>query len=72
MVNYLCSTPYNPTAEHGINPLDPDLAIDWVVPRADLLLSEKDEAAPTLAEALAQGLLPTWSACLATRPIRGT
>lgn len=58
-VVYLCSTGYNPTAEHGIHPLDPDLSIDW--PTADPLLSAKDAVAPTLAEAAAGGLLPTWT-----------
>ncbi len=60
--NYLCSTPYNPAAEHGITPLDPALALplpDDVEP----LLSPKDTAAPTLAEAKEQGLLPTWDVC---------
>lgn len=62
-VVYLCSTPYNPAAEHGIHPLDPELAIAWP---ADLVpkLSEKDAAAPTLTEALAAGLLPSHEDCL--------
>lgn len=58
---YLCTAAYNPTAEHGVHPLDPDLAIDW--PVESPLLSEKDAAAPTLAQALASGLLPSWDAC---------
>jgi dTDP-4-dehydrorhamnose 3,5-epimerase len=59
---YLCSTPYNPGAEHGITPVDPQLQLPWP---SDLepLLSPKDTAAPTLSEALEQGLLPTWAAC---------
>ena len=61
-VNYLCSTPYNPTAEHGITPIDPALELPWPTDR-ELLLSPKDTAAPTLAEAAEQGLLPTWEAC---------
>ncbi|WP_019136648.1 dTDP-4-dehydrorhamnose 3,5-epimerase family protein [Cellulomonas massiliensis] len=72
-VLYLCSTPYNPTGEHGIHPLDPDLAIAW--PTADRagaalqpLLSEKDAAAPTLAQALADGLLPTQDQVRSLRP----
>ncbi|MCL2594426.1 MAG: dTDP-4-dehydrorhamnose 3,5-epimerase [Promicromonosporaceae bacterium] len=62
-VMYLCSTGYNPTGEHGIHPLDPTLAITW--PKTDRagnpitpLLSAKDEAAPSLTEALAANLLP--------------
>lgn len=61
-VAYLCSSVYSPTGEHGINPLDPALGISWPADVAPLL-SPKDEAAPTLAEALASGLLPTWEAC---------
>lgn len=62
-VVYLCSEPYRPGAEHGVTPLDPALGIDWGLPQADLLLSEKDTAAPTLAQAREQGLLPDWDAC---------
>lgn len=61
---YLCSTPYNPTAEHGITPLDPALGLPWPS-GLEPLLSEKDTAAPTLDEAREQGLLPTWEACQA-------
>jgi len=62
-VTYLCSEPYHPTGEHGLHPLDPDLALDWP---ADIepLLSDKDAAAPTMAEAEQQGLLPSYDACL--------
>ncbi|MCU1677219.1 MAG: strM [Frankiales bacterium] len=65
-VVYLCSTPYNPTGEHGINPLDPELAIEWPVD-IEPLLSDKDRAAPTLAEAQEQGLLPSYDECVAYR-----
>jgi dTDP-4-dehydrorhamnose 3,5-epimerase len=63
-VLYLCSTGYAPGREHGIHPLDPDLAIEWPTTARDGTpltpqLSEKDEAAPTLAEAKARNLLPT-------------
>lgn len=61
-VNYLCSEPYAPSREFGINPLDPDLGIAWPDDR-DVVLSEKDAAAPTLAEAASQGLLPTYAEC---------
>lgn len=59
---YLCSTPYNPTAEHGITPVDPALNLPWPTD-IEPLLSPKDTEAPTLAEALQQGLLPTWEEC---------
>lgn len=61
---YLCSAAYNPTGEHGVHPLDPGIGLELpagVTP----LLSPKDAAAPTLAEAEADGLLPTWEACRA-------
>lgn len=62
-VVYLCSTPYNPSGEHGVHPLDPAIGIDWPSIGRDgrpltPLLSPKDEAAPMLAEAGQRGLLP--------------
>jgi dTDP-4-dehydrorhamnose 3,5-epimerase len=62
-VTYLCSSTYDPGREHGIHPLDTDLGIAW--PAAVPLLSTKDAAAPTLAEAQATGLLPRYDACSA-------
>ncbi|MFC8191182.1 dTDP-4-dehydrorhamnose 3,5-epimerase family protein [Cellulomonas sp. NPDC057328] len=69
-VTYLCSTGYSPGREHGIHPLDPELGIDWPTQdragRAlEVLLSDKDAAAPTLAEARRQGLLPDHAAVVA-------
>lgn len=61
-VSYLCSTPYTPSAEHGITPIDPDLDLPWPTDR-ELLLSPKDTAAPTLSQAREAGRLPTWQAC---------
>lgn len=57
-LTYLCSETYSPTGEHGVHPLDPDLAIEW--PASAPQLSAKDEAAPSLAEAIASGLLPDY------------
>ena len=64
VVSYLVSDVFRPEKEHGVNPLDVELALD-LADRVDaeLRFSPKDEAAPTLAEALADGLLPTWEAC---------
>ena len=62
-LTYLCSASYSPTGEHGVHPLDPDLGIDW--PTEAPLLSAKDETAPTLAEALASGLLPRYAEAVA-------
>jgi len=63
-VLYLCSAPYAPGREHGIDPLDPQLGICWPTTDRDgkplaPLLSPKDSALPTLAEAAEQGKLPT-------------
>ncbi len=75
-VLYLCSTGYSPGREHGIHPLDPQVAIEWpttardgspIVPQ----LSTKDLAAPSLAEAVAADALPRYdevAAYLATLP----
>jgi len=62
-VLYLCSRGYSPDREHGIHPLDSQIAIDWPTTARDgspltPQLSAKDLAAPTLAEAIEQGLLP--------------
>lgn len=61
---YLCSAPYNPAAERTINPMDPALGLPWPsgVPP---ILSARDQAAPTLADALAAGLLPDFATCQA-------
>ncbi len=67
-VGYLCSEPYAPTREHGIHPLDADLALPW--PGDDVVLSPKDAAAPALAEALATGMLPDYEQCVAYRASR--
>lgn len=61
---YLCSTGYNPGAERTVNPLDPDLALPWP-PDIEPVLSDKDRAAPTLAEAADAGILPRWDTCQA-------
>jgi dTDP-4-dehydrorhamnose 3,5-epimerase len=61
---YLCSTPYAPAREHGVHPLDPALGIDWPG-GIEPVLSDKDAAAPSLAEARAAGLLPSYSDCQA-------
>ena len=61
-VTYLCSEPYNPTGEHGVHPLDAELDLPFP-DDVEHLLSEKDAAAPTLAQALASGLLPSYEVC---------
>jgi len=58
-VSYLVSDVYNPAAEHGVSPLDPQIALDFTLAKDELILSPKDIDAPSLAEAQANGLLPT-------------
>ncbi len=59
-VSYLVSDTYNPTAEHGINPLDPEIGLIFPDIAGELQLSPKDLQAPSLASAAAEGLLPRW------------
>lgn len=67
VASYLCSTAYSPGAEHGVDPLDPALALPWSehVAVGDLVLSDKDRAAPSLAAAREAGALPSYEACRA-------
>jgi dTDP-4-dehydrorhamnose 3,5-epimerase len=60
-VVYLCNDVYRPGAEHGVHPLDAELAIPW--PADSPVLSPKDAAAPTLAEARDAGALPDYETC---------
>jgi len=60
-VTYLLSEVFRTEAERGVDPRDPDLAIDWPFATDTLVLSERDAAAPTLAKARAAGLLPVWN-----------
>lgn len=64
-VMYLCSTPYAPGREHGVNPLDPKIGIEWPLDGIDPVLSEKDRSAPTLQQALRDGILPRHDVCTA-------
>ncbi len=63
-VTYLCSEPYKPVGEHAVHPLDPALDLPWPGD-VEPLLSDKDAAAPTLAEARDSGLLPSYDECVA-------
>jgi dTDP-4-dehydrorhamnose 3,5-epimerase len=64
VICYLCSEGYDPGREHGVHPLDPAIGIQWPAD-VEPLLSPKDAAAPTLAEAEAAGLLPSYADCQA-------
>ncbi|MER7708712.1 dTDP-4-dehydrorhamnose 3,5-epimerase [Kitasatospora sp. NPDC097605] len=61
---YLCSTEYDPAAEHEIDPFDPEIGLPW--PREITpVVSDRDREAPTLREARQAGALPDYDACLA-------
>jgi dTDP-4-dehydrorhamnose 3,5-epimerase len=63
---YLCSTPYAPGREHGVNPLDPAIGIGWPLEDGEApVLSDKDAAAPSLDEALRAGQLPGYAGTVA-------
>jgi dTDP-4-dehydrorhamnose 3,5-epimerase len=47
-VFYKCDKFYNKESEAGIMYNDPSLQIDWRVPAADVIISEKDQALPLL------------------------
>jgi dTDP-4-dehydrorhamnose 3,5-epimerase len=59
-VMYLCSAPYAPQREHSILATDPAIGIEWPLPASELVLSDRDAAAPSLAQVRASGVLPTW------------
>jgi len=59
-VSYLVSDTYHAEKEHGVDPLDSDVALVFPEEAGELLLSPKDTEAPSLSDAAASGLLPTW------------
>ena len=64
VISYLCSTGYNPGREHGLDPLDPAVGLPWPSD-VEVVMSDKDRAAPTLAAAKESGLLPSYADCQA-------
>ena len=66
-VLYLCSTGYAPGREHGVDPLDPALGIEWPLDEMGgaPVLSGKDAEAPSLRAAMEAGQLPRHEDCLA-------
>ena len=49
-VQYKASAAYSPSHDRAIRFDDPAIGIDWPLPAADLILSDRDRAAPLLAE----------------------
>lgn len=67
IVSYLLDSPYSPSDEFEINPLDPELGIKWpleLIGGMGLILSPKDAQAPSLAERAAEGKLPRFNSFL--------
>ncbi|MFG1712744.1 dTDP-4-dehydrorhamnose 3,5-epimerase family protein [Micromonospora sp. NPDC049203] len=64
VMNYLLSLEYRPENELALAPFDPQLALP-IPADIDPILSPRDQAAPSLAEALDAGLLPGYAACRA-------
>ncbi|MFB6842854.1 dTDP-4-dehydrorhamnose 3,5-epimerase family protein [Streptomyces sp. NPDC056361] len=62
-MSYLCSQEYVPGTMIDVDALDPELALPWDLTEPPIR-SDKDAVAPTLAEAAAAGLLPTYEQCL--------
>jgi len=60
---YLVSATYNPGREHGIHPLDPEVGLALPSGMESPVLSDKDQKAPSLAQARDEGLLPSYAAC---------
>ena len=50
VVAYLVSTPFSPSDEFEINPLDENIGIKWSMRLSEFKISEKDKIAPTLLE----------------------
>lgn len=47
--NYLVTdSSYNPQSEKGINPFDPSLSIDWIIPKEQIQIKERDRLYPNL------------------------
>jgi dTDP-4-dehydrorhamnose 3,5-epimerase len=64
-VVYLLSHPYDPATEHGISPTRSGVDLGWPLDEASMILSAKDQEAPTLEEARLAGLLPSYTDCVA-------
>ena len=49
-VVYQQSAYYSPDVERGFSPIDPEVGIEWPVPEAERILSDRDSDAPMLDE----------------------
>jgi dTDP-4-dehydrorhamnose 3,5-epimerase len=57
-VAYLVSSPFSPSEEYEINPLDTKFGINWGLPISELSLSPKDKSAPNWQDQFSMGNLP--------------
>jgi NDP-hexose 3,5-(Or5-) epimerase len=64
-MNYLCGAEYVPGTMIYVQALDPTIGIPWELDGAPIM-SDKDAAAPTLAESVERGLLATYEQALAS------
>jgi dTDP-4-dehydrorhamnose 3,5-epimerase len=64
-VCYLTTDVYRPDRERTLSPLDAELGLELGLGPVEPVLSDRDRAAPGLAELRDAGLLPGWDACLA-------
>jgi dTDP-4-dehydrorhamnose 3,5-epimerase len=58
IVSYLVTSPYSPDEEFAINPMDPEIGIDWGFPISDLILSERDLMAQSLSKRMESTPIP--------------
>jgi dTDP-4-dehydrorhamnose 3,5-epimerase len=56
-IAYLLSSPYQAAFELGVDPFDPEVGVAWPL-AGDPIVSERDGAAPSLAQRRAAGELP--------------
>ncbi|MEU0247463.1 dTDP-4-dehydrorhamnose 3,5-epimerase [Streptomyces sp. NPDC006235] len=71
VMSYLISGPYVARNELALSVLDPRLGLP-IPEDIEPILSQRDIAAPTLAEAERQGLLPDYERCLEQEALLGT
>lgn len=63
-MHYQCSTNYDAESVVSVNALDPDLALPWGL-TGEPIMSDNDLASPTLAKAVAEGMLSSYEECQA-------
>jgi dTDP-4-dehydrorhamnose 3,5-epimerase len=58
VVEYKCTTPYDPESEHCLRWNDPEVGIEW--PAREPILSDRDSAGASLSELLEARVLPEY------------